>query len=85
MSPLIVSLLKALFLVVTSQFQDLVNKLVGIKMSIDEDMQASLLLNSLPDSWETLVITITNSAPNRIVTMDMVKDSLLNEEARRKE
>ena len=54
-------------------------------MSIDEDMQAPLLLNSLPDSWETLVITITNSAPNRIVTMDMVKDSLLNEEARRKE
>ena len=36
-------------------------------------------------SWDTLVISLSNSAPNGKLTMDMVKDSLFNEEARRKE
>ena len=68
-----------------SSFQGIVNKLVARKMNIDDEMQASLLLSSLPDSWETLVVTVSNSTPNGILTMKSVKDSLLNEEARRKE
>ena len=61
------------------------NKLVAMKMNIDDEMQASLFLNSLVDSWETLVVTINNSTPNRILNMESVKDSLLNEEAKSKE
>ena len=48
-------------------------------------LQTSLLLSSLPDSWETLVVTVSNSTPNEILSMESVKDSLLNKEARRKE
>ena len=68
-----------------NSFQGIVNKLVAMKMNIDDEMQASLLLSSLPDSWETLVVTVSNSTPNGILTMKSVKDSLLNEKARRKE
>ena len=68
-----------------SYFQGIVNKLVAMKMNIDDKMQASLLLSSLLDSWETLVVTVSNSTQNGILIMDSVKDSLLNEEARRKE
>ena len=68
-----------------SSFKGIVNKLVAMKMNIDNEMQASLLLSSLLDSWETLVITVSNSTPNGILTMASVNDSLLNEEARRKE
>ena len=67
----------------TSNFISLVNQLVTMGMKIDDEMQALLLLGSLPDSWETLVISLSNSVPK--LTMDIVKDSLLNEEARRKE
>ena len=56
-----------------------------MKMKIEDELQALLLLSSLPDSWDTLVISLSNSAPNGDLTMDMVKDSLFNEEARRKE
>ena len=38
-----------------SSFQGIVNKLVVMKMNIDDEMQASILLSSLLDSWETLV------------------------------
>ena len=68
-----------------SSFQGIVNKLVAMKMKIDDEMQTSLLFSSLPDSWETLVVRVTNSTTNGILTMEIVKDSLLNEEARRKE
>ena len=61
------------------------NKLVAMKMNIVDEMQGSLLLSSLPDNWKTLVLTVSNSTPNGILTMESVKDSLLNEEASRKE
>ena len=68
-----------------SSFQGIVNKLVAMKMNVDDEMQASLLLSSLHDSWETMVVTDSNSTSNEILTMESVKDSLLNGEARRKE
>ena len=52
-----------------TSFQGIVNKLVAMKMNIDDEMQASLLLSSLLDSWETLVVTVSNSTPNEILTM----------------
>ena len=48
-------------------------------------MQACLLLGTLPDSWDTLVVALTNSAPLGVLSMSMVKESLFNEETRRKE
>jgi hypothetical protein len=55
-----------------------------MKLALDDEVQALLVLSSLPDSWETLVVSLSNLAPNSVITMDMVKDSMFNEEARRK-
>ena len=66
-------------------FQSLANKLVAMKMNIDDEMQELLLLSSLPENWETYMVTIYNSTPEGTLTIDIVKDSLLNEDARRKE
>nr|AAW22872.1 hypothetical protein [Solanum lycopersicum] len=43
------------------------------------------LLSSLPDSWETLVVSISNSAPDGTISLDVIKESMFNEELRRKE
>jgi Zinc knuckle len=56
-----------------------------MKMVLDEKLQALILLSFLPDSWETLVVSLSNSAPNGVVTLAMVKDNMLNEELRHKE
>ena len=66
-----------------SEFQDLVNQMVTMKLLIDNDLQVLLLLSSLPDSWETLIVSLSNSAPNGVLQLAIVKDSLLNEETRR--
>ena len=56
-----------------------------MKLELDDEVQALLLLSSLPDNWETLVVSLSNSAPNGVITVKMVKDNMFNEEARRKE
>jgi hypothetical protein len=56
-----------------------------MKLALDDEVQALLVLSSLPDSWETLMESFNNSAHNGVITMGMVKDSLFNEEARKKE
>lgn len=68
-----------------NNFKGLVNQLTKIEMKIDDELQALLLLSSLPESWDTLVVTLSNSAPEGKLTMDTVSDSLLGEEARRME
>ena len=68
-----------------SEFQDLVNKMVTMKLVIDDELQVLLLLNSLLDNWETLVVSLSNSAPNGVLQLAMLKDSLLNEETKRKD
>ena len=57
--------------------------MVTMKLVIDNELQDLLLLSSLLDSWETLVVSLSNSAPNGVLQLAMVKDSLLNEETRR--
>ncbi|KAL6208144.1 hypothetical protein ACLB2K_019095 [Fragaria x ananassa] len=67
-----------------NNFQSTINQLTTMGMAIDDELQALLLLGSLPDNWETFVITVSNSAPDGKMTMENVKSNLLNEETRRK-
>ncbi|KAM1977693.1 hypothetical protein ACFX16_014465 [Malus domestica] len=53
-------------------------------MRIEDELQALLLLGFLPDSWETFVVSANNSTLNGVLTLDNVKNSMLNEEIRRK-
>lgn len=68
-----------------SDFQDIINKLTTMKIILDDELQALFLLSSLPDSWETLVVTISNSAPDGVLSLDVIKESMFNEEIRRRE
>ncbi|KAJ8492114.1 hypothetical protein OPV22_013835 [Ensete ventricosum] len=67
-----------------NEMQSIPNQLSSMKMSLDDELQALLLFSSLPESWETLEVSLSNSAPDGIVTMSQVTSSLLNEELRRK-
>ena len=68
----------------TSEFQSLVDQLTTMKIIPDDELQVLLLLSSLSDSWEILVVSVNDSAPNGKLTLDMVIDMLRNEESRRK-
>lgn len=66
-------------------FQDLVNQLSTMELVFDDEVQALFLLSSLPDSWETMVVTLSNTAPNGKLTLNIVKEIMFNEETKRKQ
>ncbi|VFQ89430.1 unnamed protein product [Cuscuta campestris] len=55
---------------------------VGIKF--DDEVQALLLLSSLPDSWSGKVTTVTGSVGPDGFTFDQIRDLALGEDVRRK-
>ena len=67
-----------------NNFQNVTNQLSTMGMKVDDELLALLLLGTLPDSWETFVVTLSNSASNGVLSMDTVKHNMLNEEQRRK-
>ncbi|RDX68794.1 hypothetical protein CR513_52176, partial [Mucuna pruriens] len=56
----------------------------AISIKFEDGILGLLLLNSLPESWETFKVSITNSTPNDVVSLQMIKGSVLNKEMRRK-
>ena len=67
-------------------FQGLINQTTSLEVPLADEVLVLLLLRSLPDSWETLVVTFGNARPEgKHLSLAKVKSSLLNEEARRKD
>lgn len=55
-----------------------------MKMIFDDELEVLLLFKSLPDSWDTLMVSLKNSPPQGVSTLDIVKDNMFNEKTRRK-
>ena len=63
-----------------NDFKGNIMQLSVVGLSLDDETQACLLLGSLPDSWNTLMVSLGNSALEGKVTLGMVRNSLFNEE-----
>lgn len=62
----------------------LLNELSTMKLILDDEVQALLLLFSLIGIWETLIMSLSNLAPTNVMTISMVKYIMLNEKSRMK-
>lgn len=67
-----------------NEVNNIANQLSSMKMILDDKLQALLLLSSLPDSYETLVVSLSNSTPDGKISMEQVTSCLFNEETRKK-
>lgn len=67
-----------------NEFQSWFDQLYRMGVKFDEDIHGLWLLNTLPNSWENLLMSLKKFAPNGIVTMEYVKSGILNEEVRRR-
>ena len=59
-------------------FQGLIHQTTTLEVPLADEVLALFLLGSLPETWETLVVTLSNAGPEG-------KHLSLNEEARRKD
>ncbi|KAH7557638.1 hypothetical protein JRO89_XS11G0195000 [Xanthoceras sorbifolium] len=67
-----------------NEMQGILDQLSRMGINFDDEVFALMVLASLPESWETLKISITNTAPNGAVNRELVKSGILNEEMRRR-
>ena len=65
-----------------NDFKGMIAQLSVADLSFDDETQACLLLSSLLDSWNTLVVSLGNSVPKGKVTLPMVRNRLFNEDIR---
>ena len=68
-----------------NDFKGMITQLSVASFSLDDKTRACLLFGSLLNSWNTLVVSLGNLAPEGKVTLTMVRNSLFNEEIRRKD
>ncbi|RDX60172.1 hypothetical protein CR513_61713, partial [Mucuna pruriens] len=52
-----------------NEFQGIINQMSGMSIKFEDEILGLLLLNFLPESWKTFKVSITNSAPNGIVSL----------------
>ena len=62
-----------------------VNQLATAKFPLDDAMQAILLMCTLPDNLENLVVILNTSCQEENLSIQVVKTSILNEESKRKD
>ena len=55
-----------------------------MNVRFDDEVMGLWLFGTLPDSWETFRTTLSNATPDGVITMRLAKNSVLNEETRRK-
>ncbi|KAJ9552588.1 hypothetical protein OSB04_016633 [Centaurea solstitialis] len=64
--------------------QEIINQLSGMGIKFEDEIQGLWILGTLPDSWETFRTSLSNYAPDGVISMELAKGSILNEEMRRK-
>ncbi|KAA0051598.1 Retrovirus-related Pol polyprotein from transposon TNT 1-94 [Cucumis melo var. makuwa] len=67
-----------------NKFQGILNQLSRMNIKFEDEIHGLWVLGTLPNSWEIFRASLSNSALNGILSMDLVKSSMLNEEMRRK-
>lgn len=65
-----------------NNFQAIMNQLSVMDINFDEEIQDFLLHDFLPDSWEIFKTSLSNSAPDNVISMNFVERNVLNEEIR---
>ncbi|KAF2305897.1 hypothetical protein GH714_008746 [Hevea brasiliensis] len=66
-----------------NEFKGTIDHLSSMGIKFDDEILGLLLLNTLPDSWETFRVSLTNSAPNGVVSLEAAEGGVLNEEMRK--
>ncbi|GKA78706.1 ubiquitin carboxyl-terminal hydrolase 13 [Tanacetum coccineum] len=65
-------------------FQEIMNNLLEVGIKFKEEVQVLMFLGSLPDSWETFGMSLVNSALDGVISIELVRNSVLDEEMKRK-
>ncbi|KAM0060946.1 putative RNA-directed DNA polymerase [Helianthus debilis subsp. tardiflorus] len=67
-----------------NNLNSILSRLVSVNIKFDDEVQALLLLSSLPDSWSGTVTAVTSSSDTSKFTFVKMRDLILGEDVRRR-
>lgn len=67
-----------------NEFNTVTNQLESVGINFDDEIRALVLLSSLPESWNGLVVAVSNSSGSEKIKQEDVAGLILGEEARRR-
>ncbi|GJV63142.1 retrovirus-related pol polyprotein from transposon TNT 1-94 [Tanacetum coccineum] len=67
-----------------NEFNSILSRLTSVDIKFDDEVQALLLLSSLPESWSCTVTTVSGSTGSTKLKFDNIRDLILGEDICRK-
>jgi len=67
-----------------SEFNAIIAHLTLVQITFDDEVNALILLSSLPESWSASVTAVSNSTSNSKLKLDNTRDLILSRDVRRK-
>ncbi|GKF15315.1 hypothetical protein Tco_0056777, partial [Tanacetum coccineum] len=67
-----------------NEFNSILSRLMLVDIKFDDEVQALLLLSSLPESWSGTVTVVSGSTGSTKLKFDNIRDLILGEDIRRK-
>ena len=67
-----------------NEFNTVMSQLSSVNVQFEDEIWALLVLSSLPDSWNGMVTSLSNSSGSAKLKFDDVVSAILDEEIRRK-
>src|SRR6187200_2178226 len=63
-----------------NEFNSILSRLTSVGIGFEDEVQALLLLSSLPDSWSGTVTAVSSSAGGAKMTFEMIQSLILSED-----
>jgi len=68
-----------------NEFNTIINQLSSVEINFDDEIQALIVLASLPNSWDAMRTAVSNSAGKNKLKYNDIRDLILGEEVRRRD
>ena len=66
-----------------NEFNSILSRLTSVGIGFEDEVQALLLLSSLPESWSGTVTAVSRSAGGEKITFEMIRNLILSEDVHR--
>nr|GEY72980.1 retrovirus-related Pol polyprotein from transposon TNT 1-94 [Tanacetum cinerariifolium] len=67
-----------------NEFNSIISRLISVDIKFEDEVQALLLLSSLPDSWSGTITAVSSSTGSAKLSFEGIRDLILGEDMRRR-
>ena len=68
-----------------NEFNTITNQLSSVEIDFDDEIRALIVLASLPNSWEAMRMTVSNSTRKEKLKYNDIRDLIMTEEIRKRD